>query len=241
MNMTFKQWLTYDFPKDEIIFDASGYGLLKILGMSEQYGDPPVTHPVGIARQGKNYILNNNIKQDSINTHKNLCYSSFTSYHDNEKKTRQTCLTNITNLSFVTIDKSLVPFEDYATNLIQHKFCISPEGTGEDCHRHYEAIFFKCIPIINNPSNDYCLKKWGLPSRVKQKYDQLPVLYTDDYRELTESYLNSKYEEILNTTYNFNKLTKTFWKYNSFLLSIQCQRYQDVQNCLPEFYLNDDA
>ena len=31
-------------------------------------------------------------------------------------------------------------FGDYIFGLSKFKFVISPEGNGEDCHRHYEAL-----------------------------------------------------------------------------------------------------
>ena len=33
-------------------------------------------------------------------------------------------------------------------DLMQSRFTFSPEGNGLDCHRHYEAILFKGIPIV---------------------------------------------------------------------------------------------
>ena len=236
--MTFREWLSFDFPKHEIIFDACGYNLLPFLGYPDTHSDPPVTHPIGIYLGGKNYVLNSPYNWAEINTSNNLCYSNFTHYHNNERNLRNICLANTSHLPFIT-KESVDPtkFEEYALSLLRHKFCLSPEGMGEDSHRHYEAIYFKCIPIINEPDNDFCLKRWGIPSRIKSKYENLPVLYTNDYSELTEEYLNNKYEEILNTVYDFNKLTLTYWKYNSFILCSQCQRIIKLESRYPEFNL----
>jgi hypothetical protein len=82
----------------------------------------------------------------------------------------------------------------YYQVLPNYKFVISPEGNGIDCHRHYEALLAGCIPIIeHNPL-------------IEEKYKGLPILYTTDYSEITEEYLNKRYDEMIDTTYDFSRL-----------------------------------
>lgn len=82
----------------------------------------------------------------------------------------------------------------YFQVLPHHKFVISPEGNGIDCHRHYEALLAGCIPIMeHNPL-------------IEEKYKGLPILYTTDYSEITEEYLNKRYDEMIDTTYDFSRL-----------------------------------
>lgn len=84
--------------------------------------------------------------------------------------------------------------ETYWKELLNHKFIISPEGNGIDCHRHYEALFAGCIPIVeDNPL-------------IREKYKGCPILYTKNYSEIKVSYLNKKYEEMLNEVYDFSPL-----------------------------------
>ena len=78
--------------------------------------------------------------------------------------------------------------------IAQHKFTISPEGNGIDTHRHYESLYFKSVPIIERNE------------KILFKYENLPVLYTDDYSEINEEYLNKKWDEMLETEYDFNRL-----------------------------------
>ena len=82
----------------------------------------------------------------------------------------------------------------YFRELPNYKFVISPEGNGIDCHRHYEALMAGCIPIIEDRDN------------IREKYKGCPILYTKDYSEITESYLNEKYNEMIHTTYDFSRL-----------------------------------
>ena len=82
----------------------------------------------------------------------------------------------------------------YFRELPKYKFVISPEGNGIDCHRHYEALIAGCIPIVEDRE------------QVREKYKGCPILYTKDYSEITESYLNEKYNEMINTVYDFSRL-----------------------------------
>ena len=82
----------------------------------------------------------------------------------------------------------------YFEELPKYKFIISPEGNGIDCHRHYEALMAGCIPIVeDNPI-------------IRKKYGNCPILYTKDYSEITEEYLNKKYIEMNEIVYDFSRL-----------------------------------
>ena len=92
------------------------------------------------------------------------------------------------------IENSSIQHTEYFQLLPDYKFIISPEGNGIDCHRHYEALIAGCIPIM-----EYNLL-------TQSKYAGCPVLYTTDYREITEDYLLQKYEEMIDVQYDFSKL-----------------------------------
>lgn len=90
-------------------------------------------------------------------------------------------------------NRILNPFVYFAT-LPNVRFVVSPEGSGIDCHRHYEALLAGCIPILErNPLTE-------------AKYGTCPVLWTTDYSEITEEYLQKRYEEMLDTEYDFSPL-----------------------------------
>ncbi len=84
--------------------------------------------------------------------------------------------------------------QTYWNALLDHKFIISPEGNGIDCHRHYEALMAGCIPIVeDNPL-------------IREKYAGCPLLFTKNYSEIREAFLVKKYEEMLDQTYDFSCL-----------------------------------
>ncbi len=84
--------------------------------------------------------------------------------------------------------------QTYWKALLDHKFIVSPEGNGIDCHRHYEALMAGCIPIVeDNPL-------------IREKYAGCPILYTKNYLDINESYLRKKYDEMIDQTYDFSCL-----------------------------------
>lgn len=40
--------------------------------------------------------------------------------------------------------------EKYYTRLKDSYFAVSPNGFGIDCHRHWEALYFNCVPIVTD-------------------------------------------------------------------------------------------
>lgn len=90
-------------------------------------------------------------------------------------------------------------FTDYALLLSSHKFAISPEGNGVDCHRHYESLLFGTIPVVE------------YSSVIRNKYGNVPILYTHNYSEINSEYLEKMYREMLDKTWDFRQLFLSFW------------------------------
>lgn len=147
--------------------------------------------PIGLANDkwthGDKKIFDNVNNQD---IQKNiLCYSNF-DINTNIVE-RQYCLNN-TPKEFIY---SKTDFSSYLTQLKSSLFTISPEGNGIDCHKTWEAIYLKTIPIV---------KKSILTWNFKQM--KLPLLLINDWSELKTLDLNKeKYNEIIgNSNSNIN-------------------------------------
>lgn len=140
-------------------------------------------------------------KSTQVGNHENLVFCAMKTHTDrrrrgNMKKNRATILNTIIKNNIKNIE--LKPLE-YFESLKNYKFTISPEGNGIDCHRHYEAIISGCIPIVEE--NEY----------MRKKYEGVPVLYTEDYSEITPEYLEKKYEEMLDKEYDYSKMFITYF------------------------------
>lgn len=103
------------------------------------------------------------------------------------------CFDKFSKYSWVTKEQDL-PYEDFYRQLSKSKYSISPEGTGIDCHRVYESIFFDCIPIIKSCALD-------------DFYEKLPVLIFNNWDEVNETFLSENYNLF------YDKLK--YWKQNN--------------------------
>jgi hypothetical protein len=83
--------------------------------------------------------------------------------------------------------------------LARHRFTISPNGNGIDCYRTWEALYLGSIPIVQR-------------SPEMAHFSDLPILFTDDYGELTPGYLEDQYARMLETDYCIEKLYLSYWK-----------------------------
>jgi len=87
----------------------------------------------------------------------------------------------------------------------QYPFWLSPRGGGLDCHRTWEALYLDIIPIVWNSS-------------LNVLFENLPVVIINDYKELNETFLYEKLNEISKKklskkkVYQFEKLRNAYWR-----------------------------
>ena len=79
-------------------------------------------------------------------------------------------------------------FESYLRELSKSFFNISPNGNGVDCHKTWESLYLRTIPIVTKSINiDF--------------YKNLPILIIDDWSELDTNILTEE---------NYNKIWSEF-------------------------------
>ncbi len=99
-------------------------------------------------------------------------------------------------------DLSANTFVNYYESISSSKFMICPRGCALDTYRLWDCLYLGCIPIV--------VKYEGY-----QDFEDLPILFLEkweDYLSLTEDYLNEKYSEMLDRTYNYEKLKFSWWE-----------------------------
>ena len=69
---------------------------------------------------------------------------------------------------------------------------------GFDTMRLWEALYMKTIPIVTD-----CV--------ALRHFQDLPILYSKDFTEITEDYLNEKYEEMKDKLWDNSKLFASYW------------------------------
>lgn len=105
--------------------------------------------PIGIAnkrwKHGNVEILSDTINKN--NTKDNLIYCNF-DINTNIVE-RKKCIDNIFPITL----SPKVDFEQYLEQLSKSYFVISPNGNGIDCHKHWESLYLKTIPIVTDSIN----------------------------------------------------------------------------------------
>jgi len=211
--MTFRDWINYEVnPKDiwSNAVDPTGNDRDNML------------IPLGLSFQPENYnILTNH---SEVNT--KLLFYSFRSTTDSSRRRFKGSMINgyNNNINRTTIKEELdkryimtkLNANDYYNEIGKYKFNISPEGNGIDCYRHYETWISKGIPIIE------------YNSFIQKKYKNLPILWTKDYSEINDTYLNNMYEKFLDNEYDFRRLLLTHYKPNIQQKIINVSKYNHI-------------
>ena len=85
-------------------------------------------------------------------------------------------------------------YNNYFNKLLSSKFSICPRGCGIDSYRVYDSILCKCIPIMLKNGEYY------------KNFEGWPILFIDDYEDLTEDFLENVKIEINQSCLHFLKL-----------------------------------
>lgn len=86
----------------------------------------------------------------------------------------------------------------YLSDLTMSKFVLSPRGNGLDCHRTWEALYMGAIPIVRSSSLD-------------AMYEGLPVIIVNDWSEVTLPFLEKKYAEMQEQTFQSDRMFCDYW------------------------------
>jgi hypothetical protein len=86
----------------------------------------------------------------------------------------------------------------FCNNLLKYAFCLCPRGNGIDTHRLWEALYMGCIPICK----DYPAHQFDEP---------LPILFVQDWNEITTELLEQTYKNIDRSLFNSNLLKMSYW------------------------------
>jgi hypothetical protein len=140
-----------------------------------------VTIPIAFQDYPQNHfrlILEKSLKRNKVEK-TNLLYMNFNIGTNPQK--RQPCFDIFNSYDWVT-KKQNVSKEEFMNDVLLSKYVLSPEGTGIDCHRIYEAIICGTIPIIKKSNTE-----------MDKFYKKLPVMLIDDWNIITLEYLNQNY------------------------------------------------
>jgi hypothetical protein len=81
----------------------------------------------------------------------------------------------------------------------QSMFVLSPPGNGLDCHRTWEAMLLRVIPIVES-------------NELDPLFSDLPVLIVKDLKAVDEELLHATLEQFAHKDFNMEKIFMQYWK-----------------------------
>ncbi len=101
-------------------------------------------------------------------------------------------------ISFETADKR-GGNERFLKQILSHRFVLCPPGNGVDTHRMWEVMLAGAIPVV-------------LRSQAMDPFRDLPILFVDDYREVTREFLAAAWSRIPVPTEPPEMMYADYWK-----------------------------
>jgi hypothetical protein len=145
-----------DLPVDDnYLIYMDNPNLLKWYGQNIMTRHPKLSSiPIGLANEiwphGDEKIFGEVINQNLLK--ERLIYVNFDL--NTNRCEREYCLNKLNQQGLEMGDK--LPFKEYLQEVSKSYFVVSPDGNGVDCHKIWEALYLKTIPIVTKSVNiDY--------------------------------------------------------------------------------------
>jgi len=198
-----------DYEINENELDIINSSNLKLwLCQNKNYNHPKLLSiPIGLPNLepgSKIYKITSNLdKIYNVSMEKkeimNLVYLNFSSW--TYPLEREKVINLYSTKNWVTCEETIYSNEcrdNFLYKVNNHKFVFAPRGNGIDTHRLWESLYLRTIPIVKR-----CI---GM-----EDFNDLPILFIENWEDITEDYLNEQYEIIMNKTYNLEKLDVKYW------------------------------
>jgi len=78
---------------------------------------------------------------------------------------------------WANVDEKRVDYYNFLLNLAKHKFIVCPRGNAIDCHRNWEVLYMRRVPVMKRDSY------------LEELYKDYPVLFVDKYSDITKDLL----------------------------------------------------
>jgi hypothetical protein len=168
-----------DTPIDDEIFDKIPDNVLNIFASNAiSFGGKVKPIPYGIKRRMNPFDKNQEFLIESIGADTEPKKSTYLNFSITNP-IRQTILENLKSKSWITCETKKLNYKDYLNEIKNHKFVICPEGNaiGCECHREWETIYLKRVPIVIDTKY------------TREIFKGFPVLFVNDFNEITEQLL----------------------------------------------------
>ena len=168
-----------DTPIDDHIFNSIPDNVLCISAVNAiSHGGKVIPAPYGLQRKMN---LSDNRIDDIKNSMKHLPKNPpgllYVSHNEGSNIERRGIKELFYNKEWAEVHDKRVPYSVFLYNLSQSKFMICPRGNAIDCHRNWEVIYMRRVPIMKrHPYLEVLFKDY-------------PVLFVDSYFDITKELL----------------------------------------------------
>jgi hypothetical protein len=168
-----------DTPTDDYIFDSISDNVLCISAVNAiAHGDKVIPAPYGLQRAM-------NPQDDRIGVIKNFMKFPpmkpltflYVSHNESSNQERIGIKDLFREKRWAIVDESRSSYSEFLGKMCQAKFMICPRGNAIDCHRNWEVLYMRRVPVMkHHPYLEVLFKDY-------------PVLFVNDYSEVTEELL----------------------------------------------------
>jgi hypothetical protein len=168
-----------DTPIDEFIFNKIPKNVISILAVNaESFGGKVIPLPYGIQRKLTPSDNRIDIIKNILNVDVNPTNLLYVNHSVNTNQNKRLGINEIfIGDDWVTVDQSRVDYKTFLLKIKDHKFMICPIGNAIDCHRNWEVLYMKRVPVMEK--NEY----------LEYLFRDFPVLFVDSYKNITKDLL----------------------------------------------------
>ena len=156
--------------------------------------------PLGIGNSFQNKYINienviDNLKSFKFDREPKI----YLNFRENTNTLHRKNLKNVfKNYNWAYISDSDLSLSQYNHEISNHSFTLAPWGNGIDTHRIWESLYSGSIPITKYHYTLNTLK-------------DLPVLFVNEYEDISLELLESTLEYFKDSEFNFDKLNIDYW------------------------------
>ena len=165
-----------DTPTDQYIFSSIPGNVLCVSAVNAlAHGDKVIPAPYGVQRRMDR--LDTRIDQLKNAMGKNLkpVLPLYVNHNDNSHPERVGLKDMFRD--WATVEDQRVDYTNFLLNLARHKFVLCPRGNAIDCHRNWEVLYMKRVPVMKR--DEY----------LEVLFKDYPVLFVDKYSDITKDLL----------------------------------------------------
>ena len=148
----------------------------------------------------KNRVIKN--IQQSKNNNGEKINKIFYAFSEETNPKRSEALKYLNSNDIAIKSNKKLNVEEYYKIVSEYVFNASPEGGGVDCHRTWETLYLRSIPVLEKSINSEYWKKIGLPVLIINSWE--------DINNFNENILSKKYFEIKEKMVN-SPLYMEYW------------------------------